>query len=91
MITKSDVFTNISDFFISKPTLHSDSQVMGIPVWVIISSSIGYIWWNIYEKREHERILQNLQKRVDELEREQKDDLRREVEMLRNKLKEYES
>jgi hypothetical protein len=83
MVTKSDILSNISDLFASKQTLQSDSQVMGIPVWVILAGGIGYILWS------SQKIL-SISSKLSEIERDQREELRRENESLRKKISELE-
>ena len=54
---------------------------MGIPVWILVATGIGYILWSSHK-------ILSISARLSEMERDKKDELRRENEALRREIEE---
>jgi hypothetical protein len=89
----STTFQGIKSIFQSKPEIKSDTLIMGIPAWTVLVGVGVYVYWNkrCHDKRDErdacvEKQIQDLILRVSEIERDDKESLRRENAELRQQL-----
>jgi hypothetical protein len=90
----SSALQTIGDIFKSKPEIKSDTLIMGIPAWTVLVGVGVYVYWNkrCHDKRDErdaqvQKQIQDLISRVSEIERDDKESLRRENAELRQQLR----